>query len=75
MEEIFENKLVFQSVSNHWSNLRRLKCEWVLKQMYLFLSVCQDLSDASWLSVQENYIYAANDEVSHLRVAENRQLL
>lgn len=43
--------------------------------MYLFLSVCQDLSDASWLSVQENYIYAANDEVSHLRVAENRQLL
>lgn len=43
--------------------------------MYLLLSVCQDLSDASWLSMQENYIYAANDEVSHLRVAENRQLL
>lgn len=38
--------------------------------MYLLLSFCQDLNDSSWLSLQDNYIYAANDGVSHVGVAE-----
>lgn len=55
---------VFHSVSNQWLNLCKLKCGRVLKQAYLLLSVCQDLSDTSWLSLQENSIYTANDEQS-----------
>lgn len=53
---------VFHSVWNQWSNLCKLKCGRVLKQAYLLLSVCQDLSDTSWLSLQENCIFTANDE-------------
>lgn len=65
VDEIFESKLMCFTLCQISDQIfASLNVEWVLKQVCLLLSVCQDLSDTSWLSLQENSIYTANNEQS-----------